>query len=130
MTETTNKRPGLVTFASIMMFIVGGLLLVWSIEEFFNGAWLADVSFGLFGRQFFIWAIIDLVLLAGNAAKTQRAGTTNHAGFMYDRSLLETLQQVIPGFAKIWQAYEIVKEDHNVFEYRNPILLLHVWPQA
>ena len=62
MTETTYKRPGLVTFASIMMFIVGGLLLVWSIEEFSNAAWLKEVSFGLFGGQFATWAIIDLIL--------------------------------------------------------------------
>ena len=62
MTETTYKRPGLVTFASIMMFIVGGFLLVWSIEEFLNATWLADVSFGLFGRQFLIWAFIDFIL--------------------------------------------------------------------
>jgi hypothetical protein len=38
------------------------LLLVWSIEEFTNGAWLKNVSFGLFGRQFLIWAYIDLIL--------------------------------------------------------------------
>jgi hypothetical protein len=62
MTEITYKRPGLVTFASIMMFIVGGLSLVWSIEEFSNAVWLRDVSFGLFGQQFAIWAIIDLIL--------------------------------------------------------------------
>jgi len=62
MTETTYKRPGLVTFASIMMFIAGGLLLVWSIEEFANAAWLKDVSFGLFGQQFIIWAVADLIL--------------------------------------------------------------------
>lgn len=62
MTATTSNRQGLVTFASIMMFIVGGLLLVWSIEEFTNGAWLQNVSFGLFGRQFLIWAYIDLIM--------------------------------------------------------------------
>ena len=60
--QTTYARPGLVTFASIMMFIAGGLFLVWSIEEFSNAAWLRDVSFGLFGQQFFIWAIIDFIL--------------------------------------------------------------------
>ena len=63
MSETTSKRPGLVTFASIMMYIVGGFLLVWSIEEFSNAAWLRDVSFGLFGQQFAIWAFAGLAYL-------------------------------------------------------------------
>jgi hypothetical protein len=45
-----------------MMFIVGGLLLVWSIEEFSDASWLKDVSFGLFGKQFVTWAIVDLIL--------------------------------------------------------------------
>ena len=59
---TTSKRPGLVTFASVMMFLVGGLLLVWSIEGFTDAAWLRDVRTGLFGDQILIWAIIDLIL--------------------------------------------------------------------
>ncbi len=59
---TISKRPGLVTFASIMMFLAGGLLLVWSIEEFTDAAWLRDISTGLFGDQILIWAIIDLIL--------------------------------------------------------------------
>ena len=59
---TTGKRPGLVTFASIMMFLLGGLHLVWSIEGFTDAAWLRDVSSGLFGDQLIIWAVIDLIL--------------------------------------------------------------------
>ncbi len=59
---TTNKRPGLVTFASIMMFLAGGLLLVWSIEGFTDAVWLRDIRTGLLGDQILIWAIIDLIL--------------------------------------------------------------------
>ena len=63
MTEaTTSKRPGWVTFASIVLFLVGGLHLVWSIEGFTDAAWLRDISTGLLGDQLIIWAIIDLVL--------------------------------------------------------------------
>ena len=59
---TTSKRPGWVTFASIMMFLLGGMLLVWSVEGFTDAAWLKDISTGLFGDQILIWAIIDLIL--------------------------------------------------------------------
>ena len=59
---TTQERPGLVTFASIMMFLLGGMHLVWSIEGFTDAAWLKDISTGLFGDQILIWAIIDLIL--------------------------------------------------------------------
>jgi hypothetical protein len=62
MSTTTQKRPGWVTFAAIMMFLAGGLLLVWSIEEFSNASWLKEISTGLLGQQFTIWAIIDLIL--------------------------------------------------------------------
>ena len=59
MSETTSKRPGLVTFAAIMMFVLGGFSVVWAIEEFVNAAWLSDVSSGLFGKNLFIWGITD-----------------------------------------------------------------------
>ena len=63
MTEAaTGKRPGWVTFASIILFLVGGLHLVWSIEGFTDAAWLRDISTGLLGDQLIIWAVVDLVL--------------------------------------------------------------------
>lgn len=59
---TTSKRPGLITFTSILMFLAGGVHLVWAIEEFTNAAWLRDISTGLFGDQILIWAVVDLIL--------------------------------------------------------------------
>jgi hypothetical protein len=64
MSDNTSKRPGLVTFAAIMMFTMGGLYIVWAIEEFANAAWLNNVDFGLFSRVMFFWAIGDLVIAA------------------------------------------------------------------
>lgn len=61
MSATTQKRSGWVTFASILMFIAGGLLLVGSIEAFSDASWLKEVSTGLFGDQITTWAIIDLI---------------------------------------------------------------------
>jgi len=59
-----SKRPGLVTFAAIMMFTLGGLSIVWAIEEFSNAAWLNNANLGLFSKTLFYWAISDLVIAA------------------------------------------------------------------
>lgn len=57
-----NERPGWVTFAAIMMFVAGGLMLVLSIEEFSDAAWLSDFGTGLLADQITTWAIIDLII--------------------------------------------------------------------
>lgn len=57
-------RPGLVTFAAIMMFVAGGFELVWAITEFANAAWLSSVTYGTFNGYLWLWAILDLVLAA------------------------------------------------------------------
>ena len=57
-------RPGLVTFAAVMMFVVGGFELVWAITEFVNAAWLGSVTYGTFNGYLWLWAILDLVLAA------------------------------------------------------------------
>ena len=62
MPGTTVKRTGWVTFASIVMFLVGALNLVWAIEEFSGAAWLKNLSAGDFGTQYTVWAIVDLVI--------------------------------------------------------------------
>ncbi|MGO8949792.1 MAG: hypothetical protein ACLQUY_19490 [Ktedonobacterales bacterium] len=58
------ERPGLVTFAAIMMFILAGFQLVWAIVEFVNAAWLSGVTYGTFNGYLWLWAILDLVLAA------------------------------------------------------------------
>lgn len=62
--KTTHARPGLVTFAAIMMFTLGGFSIVWAIEEFGNSAWLNNADLGLFSTVLFYWAITDLVIAA------------------------------------------------------------------
>ena len=47
-----------------MMFILGGLFIVWAIEEFTDAAWLNNVDYGLFSRVIFFWGIGDLVFAA------------------------------------------------------------------
>ena len=59
-----SMRPGLVTFAAIMMFTLGGFSIVWAIEEFTNAAWLNNTQLGLVSTTLFYWAISDLVVAA------------------------------------------------------------------
>ena len=60
--KTTYARPGLVTFAAVMLIVVGGIGLVMAIEQFSNASWLSDISLGLFGQNLLIWAIIDIII--------------------------------------------------------------------
>ena len=61
--ETKTKRPGLVTFAAIMLFVVAGMHVVTAIEALTGGSALGDVNSGLFGGNLTIWGIIDLIIV-------------------------------------------------------------------
>jgi ribose/xylose/arabinose/galactoside ABC-type transport system permease subunit len=58
----TNKRPGVVTFSAIMMFVVAGMQLVMAIDQFQKASWLKDISFGVFGQDYTMSGILDLIL--------------------------------------------------------------------
>lgn len=58
------SRPGLVTFAAIMMFVLGGFQAVIAISEFINGALILGNTYGWFGGQLWVWGLIDIVLAA------------------------------------------------------------------
>ena len=60
--ETKSKRPGVVTFAAIMLFVVAGMQLLMAIDQFQAASWLKDVSFGLFGQDYTTSGILDLIL--------------------------------------------------------------------
>jgi hypothetical protein len=62
--DMLTRRPGLVTFAAIMMFIAGGFEVVFAIWEFANASWLVTSTYGNFGGYLWLWAIVDLVLAA------------------------------------------------------------------
>ena len=57
-------RPGMVTFAAIMLLMIGGFELVWAILELANAAWISSVAYGTFGGYLWIWGIVDLILAA------------------------------------------------------------------
>ncbi len=56
------ETPGLVTFAAIMLGLLGGFQIIWAITEFANAAWFSSVTYGNFGGHLWLWAILDLVL--------------------------------------------------------------------
>jgi hypothetical protein len=56
-------RPGLVTFAAVMMFILGGFHILLAISEFANSTWvLSRLDVELFIQILAVWGIIDLVI--------------------------------------------------------------------
>jgi hypothetical protein len=57
-----TRRPGIVTFAAIMMFIAGGFELVVAISEFAHAAWLTTSVYGNFGGYLWLWGIVDLIV--------------------------------------------------------------------
>ncbi len=62
--DILTRRPGMVTFAAIMLFIAGGFEIVIAISEFANASWLSNTTYGVAGGNLFIWGLIDLFLAA------------------------------------------------------------------
>ena len=61
--STTMLRPGLVTYAAIVMFALGGFHLLVAISEFANSTWvLSRLDIELFIPILFIWGIVDLII--------------------------------------------------------------------
>ncbi|MGZ3584180.1 MAG: DUF7144 family membrane protein [Ktedonobacterales bacterium] len=62
--HTLARRPGLVTFAAIMLFVLGGLEVIWAIEQFANAIWIGSTTYGTFGGYLWLWGILDVLLAA------------------------------------------------------------------
>jgi hypothetical protein len=59
MNAMLGQRPGLVTFAAIMMFMLGAFQLTFAILEFGHAAWVAVNVAGTFGGPLWLWGIVD-----------------------------------------------------------------------
>src|SRR5437879_6296110 len=62
--HTLARRPGLVTFAAIMLFVLGGFEVIWAIEQFVNAAWISGATYGAFGGYLWLWGILDVLFAA------------------------------------------------------------------
>jgi hypothetical protein len=59
----TMMRPGLLTYAAIMMFALGGFHILLAISEFANSTWvLSRLDIERFIPILFIWGVIDLII--------------------------------------------------------------------
>jgi hypothetical protein len=62
-TPTTTGRPGWLTYAAIMMFVLGGFHILLAISEFADSTWvLTRLDVELFIPSLFIWGILDLII--------------------------------------------------------------------
>ncbi len=59
MSRALGRRPGLVTFAAIMMFVLAGFELTFALVEFWNATWIAFSAYGSFGGHLWLWGILD-----------------------------------------------------------------------
>jgi hypothetical protein len=58
---TFPKRPGLVTFAAVMLFLLAGLYAAVAFMEFFNATWLLFSPYNGVGGHLWLWGILDAV---------------------------------------------------------------------
>src|SRR3954447_15352544 len=60
---TRMGRPGLVTFAALMMFALGGFHILLAISNFARSTWvLPRLDIELFIPILLIWGIVDLII--------------------------------------------------------------------
>lgn len=64
MSKALGRRPGMVTFAAVMMFLLGGFQLAWALTELANAAWFTGTAYGNFGGYLWLWAIVDILIAA------------------------------------------------------------------
>jgi hypothetical protein len=59
MSAALGRRPGLVTFAAIMMFLLAGFQLTFALMEFWRATWITFSAYGTFGGYLWLWGILD-----------------------------------------------------------------------
>ena len=59
--DTLNRRPGLVTFAAAMMWVLFILYATIAFLEFFQGAWLLISTASVPGGHLWVWGIVDAI---------------------------------------------------------------------
>lgn len=57
--EVVETRPGLVTFAGVMMFLLAGFQATFAFAEFWRATWITLNVYGNFGGYLWVWAILD-----------------------------------------------------------------------
>lgn len=74
---TGRERPGLVTFAASMMYLLAAFQIIFAFFEFARAAWVAVNVAGTFGGPLWVWGIADAlfaVLICYAATDLLRGG--------------------------------------------------------
>ena len=59
-----HRRPGILTFAAVMMFVVAGLEALSALLEFAGTGWWVTSTGDLLYTNFVFWGILDLIIAA------------------------------------------------------------------
>jgi hypothetical protein len=59
---TTHRRPGMLTFAAVMMFVVAGLEGLSALLNFAGTGWWVTDAGNLVYANFVFWGILDLII--------------------------------------------------------------------
>src|SRR5829696_544875 len=59
---TTHRRPGMLTFAAVMMFVVAGLEGLSALLSFAGTGWWVTEAGNLVYANFVFWGILDLII--------------------------------------------------------------------
>jgi hypothetical protein len=61
-TGAVTRRPGILTFAAVMMFVVAGFTGLLAMTEFAGTGWWVTASGDLVYANLIVWGIVDLVI--------------------------------------------------------------------
>lgn len=59
-----TRRPGILTFAAVMMFVVAGFSALMAITEFAGTGWWVTASGDLVYANLIFWAVVDTIITA------------------------------------------------------------------
>lgn len=62
MRMSTQPRPGLVTLAGVLLFVLGAFQVVASLSAFTGAIWVASSTYGWIGTNLWFWGIVDALL--------------------------------------------------------------------
>jgi hypothetical protein len=57
-----RRRPGILTFAAVMMFVVAGLEALAAIYAFAGNGWWVTYAGNLVYANFFVWGLLDTII--------------------------------------------------------------------
>src|SRR4051794_7963125 len=59
-----DTRPGLVTFAAIMMLVMGSFQVLVAISEIVNSTWILNLTNDWLGARLLFWGLVDIGVAA------------------------------------------------------------------